>query len=558
VVALAIVLVALLPLIGTGSSFSGDEGAAIIEARHLARGEGWIVDHPLPGVGSSERTYPLVFSSRGANGSAPFAKHPLYALLLAAADRAGGTAAMVLLSMAGTLIAAALAATLAGHLRPTLVVPSLWVTGLATPLFFDGYLVIAHTLGAACAPGALVLSLRLLEKRGRPGVAIVGVATCLVVGTLLRAETVFWGIALGVIVGAVAISRRSAPVLLAAVTSVLSPVIARVGERAWVTQIIGHPIAAVGGGSKAGVGFVTGRLQALELTWLAPGDLSALAPGYWWSPRAGLALLVMVSAVIIGAVTVLRMPGHRPVIVMLSVTAAAAAVAAFMIAPVNVVPGLLVASPVVGAGIFSLRRSGLVTLGSRLAIGTFTLFASAVVVTQYASGGSVEWGGRYFALGLPVLIPVLLLGLADAGGRLDGTTKHITFGALAICSLMTAAMGLTTLRAMHRLTGRLTTSADSVGRAITPVGKPVMLATEASAPRLAWVSFERQRWLLVAPDHLNATLGGLREAGISVVVLVTKSPTRDEAAIGLRADVQPVAGPAVGNGWQVVVLHLRP
>jgi len=44
------VLLALVPLIGTGSSFSADEGAAIVQAKSLDRGDGWIVEHPFPAV----------------------------------------------------------------------------------------------------------------------------------------------------------------------------------------------------------------------------------------------------------------------------------------------------------------------------------------------------------------------------------------------------------------------------------------------------------------------------------------------------------------------------
>src|SRR5215207_3010069 len=50
VAALAVVLLALVPVVGTGASFSADEGAVIIQARSLARGHGWIVEHPVPAV----------------------------------------------------------------------------------------------------------------------------------------------------------------------------------------------------------------------------------------------------------------------------------------------------------------------------------------------------------------------------------------------------------------------------------------------------------------------------------------------------------------------------
>ena len=94
----------------------------------------------------------------------------------------------------------------------------------------------------------------------------------------------------------------------------------------------------------------------------------------------------------------------------------------------HVVPGLLVAAPVLAAGLVALRRSCLRPLGAGLAFTTFAVFALLVAATQYARGGSGEWGGRYFALGLPVLVPVALLALAEAGARLDAVTRRAAAG----------------------------------------------------------------------------------------------------------------------------------
>ncbi|MEA2716560.1 MAG: hypothetical protein QOI99_877, partial [Actinomycetota bacterium] len=105
--ALALILVALMAVVGTGASFSADEGAAITQAKSLARGDGWIVAHPLPQADPEGANYPLELSAKGPRGVSPFAKHPLYAIVLAGAERAGGVTAMVALSMLGTLAAAA-------------------------------------------------------------------------------------------------------------------------------------------------------------------------------------------------------------------------------------------------------------------------------------------------------------------------------------------------------------------------------------------------------------------------------------------------------------------
>src|SRR5207253_1477683 len=74
--ALAIVLVVAAAIVGTTSSFSADEGAAITQARSLAHGDGWIVEHPVPEIDPTGDLYPLELSARGPRGVAPFAKPP--------------------------------------------------------------------------------------------------------------------------------------------------------------------------------------------------------------------------------------------------------------------------------------------------------------------------------------------------------------------------------------------------------------------------------------------------------------------------------------------------
>ncbi|MEN3315164.1 MAG: hypothetical protein V7605_1398 [Acidimicrobiaceae bacterium] len=546
--ALAVVLLALIPVLGgTGASFSADEGAALVQARHLARGQGWVVDHPLPQVDPGQKAYPLELSSRGDKGTAPFVKHPLYALLLAGADRIGGTTAMVLLSLAGTVTAAALAAALAIRLRPTLARPSLWVVGLATPLLFDGYLVIAHTLGAAFAAGAALLALRAAEGRGPRWLAAAGAAGCLAVAVLLRNEAVFWALGLGVVTAALAISRRSRVLAVLAFGAVAVAVAAHVGEQAWIGGILGGHVVALGGGVETGLGLA--KIHAFVLTWLRPG--------YGDAPRAELALSVMSGVLVVGALAVRRHPGDRRAISLLGGVAAVSALVALLVAPANLVPGLLVACPVLAAGLCLLRRSTIETLAARFALGTCAAFAVMVAATQYSTGGSGEWGGRYFALGLPLVIPVVLLALADAGARLDRPTRQVAAGALAVCAAATAVMGVTSLGETHRFTARLMATADRAGRTVSPGGRPVMLATTGAIPRLAWATFDRQRWLLSEPDDLGGLRGRLVDAGVTEVVLVSNDLQRDLDRMGPGVRVVSTDAPGNRHGWQVAVVEVE-
>ncbi|MGK3945884.1 hypothetical protein ABK046_47005, partial [Streptomyces caeruleatus] len=87
------------------------------------------------------------------------------------------------------------------------------VTGLATPLVFDAWLVIAHSLGAALAGLAVLAALRVDEGRGWP--AVLGTAGAVAGSVLLRNEAVLFGVALGLTAIGVGALRRRRPLVVA-------------------------------------------------------------------------------------------------------------------------------------------------------------------------------------------------------------------------------------------------------------------------------------------------------------------------------------------------------
>jgi hypothetical protein len=555
-VMLAIVLVALIPVVGPQASFSADEGAAIVQARSLAHGEGWTVAHPFPEADPTSRYYPLALSEHGSNGTAPFAKHPLYALVLAGAFVFGGMAAMVALSVMGTVAAATLGAALGRHLHPLLPRPTLWVLGLGSPLLFDGYLLIAHSIGAAAAAGAALLAVRAIEnRRWTLGLAVGPVVA---VAVLLRSEAALFGLALAVTAAAVGLVKADHrwPALGVAVAAAGAAVVARVGEQAWARHIVG---AGTGTGpAQPGyedpLGLVEGRLQAFSLTWLDPS----------YSGSSLLEALLLLMAVSVGAAAVIvrrRQGDSRSAQAAraAAVVAAAASVAALVVSPRNVVPGLLVAFPVGLAGLLLLDRRTVASLPARALAGTFALFSLAVLATQYSRGGTAEWGGRYFALGLPLLAPLALDALRQHGARLDRETARRAGGALAVCSLALAVMAVSALRGSHQRTDELVAAFAATGRASVAVAgeKPVLVATMGAVPRLSWSTFDDQRWLLAPPEELDDVLDGVRAAGVYRVALVTNNLGRDRLAWGEGVSVTAtVASPRAP--WDLLVLDLGP
>ena len=547
--ALAMVLLGVMGVVGTGASFSADEGAAIIQATSLSDGGGWTVPHPMPDVDPTSVNYPLELSARGPDGRAPFGKHPLYALLLAGADRVGGVAAMVLLSMAGTLAAAGLAGALARRLDPALTRPAIWVVGLASPLLFDGYLLIAHTLGAALAAAAVLAAVVAVERRS-PRLAL-AVAPAVAASVLLRNEALFLAAAMAAAAALMGLRRRDARITAAVVAlgSVLAAAVTHVLEGLWTAGLVGSGGAAGASAPAASgsSGLVAGRVDAFVLTWLTPS--------YGARPLVGLALLIMLAALAVGALTVRRHPDDHRRIVGCAGISAAAAVVALLSGPRTVVPGLLLAFPLVLPGLLLVNARTLRSDAARMLAGVSILFVLGVLATQYAKGGSGEWGGRYFALVIPVAVPVLLLALRDQAARLDPAVARRAMVGLAVCMVALTMMGVVALRASHRFTGDLVAAVDRAGQTVAPTD-PVMVTTDGAMPRFAWSTFDRQRWLLARPDGLDDLLGRLRSAGVARFVFVTRNLARDSAVLD-RAGVRSAGqdGSASVGRWHVLVVQ---
>ena len=519
--ALAIVLLALVPVVGTNASYSSDEGAAVIQGRSLASGDGWTVPHPLPQVDPDGRMYPLINSARGSNGFAPLAKHPAYAVLLGGAARLGDVAGMVLLSLAGTVAAAALAAALAARLDPALSRSALWVVGLASPLFFDGFLIMGHTLGAALAAAAALCAVCAIQDR-RPGMAVL-VAPCAGAAVLMRTEAVLFALSLAAVALVVAARRRPRlPSLVVAGSSVVGAMVARAVDTAWLAHILGGTPAALPVPAPVGApDFLQGRLEALYITWLMPR--------YDASPVPIVLLLAMVAGVAVAAIESRRRPSSPRRVLVPAGVAGLAGVAALLVGPPEVVPGLLVAFPVLTAGVLVLRRSHLRDPVVTLTVATSAVFAMGVVATQYATGGTGEWGGRYFALAVPIVVPSLLHGLRRHGRDLEPVVRRGAVAALAICSVSLATTAVLSLRSNHRywagLVGTIERAQDVAGP-----GRPVV-TTWSAVPRFSWDVFDRSPWLLVK----RADIAGLRESlareGADRFVLVTLNPGADLARL---------------------------
>jgi hypothetical protein len=536
-------LLLLAPVIGTASQFSADEGAVIAQAERLERGDGWTMPNSFPAADPEGEAFPFELSSRTGDEYATFSKHPAYPVVLAAADRAGGRTAMVLLSVAGTVVAAVVTALLARRLDPGLAVPALWTVGIGSPLLFDGYVVIAHTLGAACAAGATLLVLRGLEER-RWWWPAAGTAALLVAGVLLRTEMLFFGLALGVAV-AVLTTRRSAKTWALAAAPAVSVIVGYALDRVLEGVVLQGGAATTVSVPKEPGGLVSGRVIAFAITWLLPS----------YSLDTGATLLLIVT--VVSAVAVLlarRTPPERDGVRLFAVMAAVAAVARLALGG-SAVPGLLIAFPLLLSGALAVRRSTFTTTTAKVLALTFALFAAGVAATQYGNGGSGEWGGRYFAVGLPLIVPVLLLAMRDLGRRLDRTTARIGLASAVVVSLALGALAVVTLRDAHRDTDKVVAALDAAAqqRPATDGGPPVVLTSSGALARFAFPIVDRYRWLTVPPERLAEYAQRLHDLGVGPVTFVSRDA--DEDLVRLRGLYAVTDEEKPAEGWTLFGLE---
>jgi hypothetical protein len=318
---------------------------------------------------------------------------------------------------------------------------------------------------------------------------------------------------------------------------------ARAAETAWLAHIVGRAASSINVPSQAGAGFLQGRFDGFYITWLLP-DYHVARP-------VSQLLLAVVAGLAVAAFGARSAPLSRLRVLVPAGIAAVSAVGALLVAPATLVPGLLVAFPLLTAGAVVLRRASFGEIAFTLPIATSVLFALGVIATQYPSGGTGEWGGRYFAVGIPVVVPALLFALYRQGQALERFTRVAAVGALVVCSAASSGLALSSIRSSHQSGARFLANVERA-ESVAGAGAPIV-ATWSAAPRLAWPMYDRSRWLWVLPEDLGRARTAMAAAGIGRFVLVSAEPALDEPFLG-GLEVVSEGGPA-GGGRHILVVQ---
>lgn len=482
--------VALALILGCAAAWSGppgrlfvDEGRAILQAQNLMDGNGWSLPWAFAEVDPSGAGFSI---PRYSGDFVIYEKRPLYILILASVGRFGGVWAMLALSLAGTVIAAWAASRLVRLFDSGLERWAFWLAAMGTPLFFDSFLIVAHTLGAAAVTVAVLASLELV--RGGTGWWVGGLGAASLLAVMVRTEAVLFLGAWALVLVLWGWRRRDRVCVLVGTGTLAVVVSARLADQWWAARITDGTISFAQEGSRAKTFDLLGRITGAAQTLVGPEH------GFE-GPKTGVLMILALLCLVAGTVMLRR---DNPLGAGAFMVAYLLSLVAYVIFSDHVViPGLLLVCPALVVALGCLDRSWFrdrIKACLTMSLGAFVL---AVFVTQYTRGGTVEWGARYLAVALPVTAALVVVALDRAFTRLDGRVAAGTVSVIVVASLIVTSVSIDVLRHQHELTAEVVGGLLDGGVGTDPGDGdlPVIVSDDWGLALLAWPEYSQFRWV---------------------------------------------------------------
>jgi hypothetical protein len=502
-------LLAIIPLTARGPVWLADEGGMRLQAELLADGRGWTLDRPFADIDAEELTVPIESATIDGARYAPFAKHAAASLLMAWAVVALGTFGFIALSIFGTVAAAWVTGGLAERLRPRTGRWVFWVIGLGSPLVIYSYTSTSHTIGVALAAVATACAVLVFEGRWRwaaPLLIAVGI------GPLFRNEALLFGLAVALGLAVFSLRpfdlRRSA-VAVAAAAAGVAGFFANLALERQIAGAVSVPVDTTAPGVLERIGSA-GATVLLRVTDHPIGVVAAFA-------------LAAFTVLLVGWLRVDPSATGRHAFHAAGVVASAAALLVF--GPVHVY-GLVLAVPVLFAGLAALRSDVWSAAPYRLLLAIACLYAAAVLATQDYGGGGVQWGGRYLLLALPAAVPAAIAAVSSATAALQRKTMAIVVAALVIG---TGALTVTSVRLLatrHDATAGVVTTLADAAADIGPGGDgggPIVFSSFTNVGRMAWETVEDTRYVLMREENVTEYIDRFSNEPVERFLLLASS-----------------------------------
>lgn len=530
---LLIALFALVPLIYNGSIFMPDEGVYLKQAEALSEGR-WSSPYPASDVDPDGVLAALTDGGFVDGRVVHYHRHALYPLLLTPAFAAAGQLGAMTLSILGTWSAAIAAAFIARGVKRPLGVGAMWLAGLASPLFFDAYQVVGHSIAAALAGVAFLGATRAVRDGQLRHLWYALPAVAAVVA--LRTEGAVFAVALAGAVGLIAIGWRP------------------FARFSWRDVAISVSIIAAAGiayllDSKAATALVpttslaTDRIGGPAIDPVRGAWVTLLQPfnGGW--QNVSMAIPLVVGFTWLAAIALRARPTH-PLLPLASLGLAMAAALTVFTDPTFLISGFFSAFPLAVVGIVWLRRSDFRSPTVIMAVATCLAAAFGILITNYGVGGATEWGGRFLHLLLPIFIPLVAIGCSNAAAVLPPRPIKWALGAAAVTVLCFAWASLNAQVALRTMAHDLVNDTTAF---ISTVGDDELLVIpiRTNPDGLARLFWEEDVNVLANPGI----------SGISPVMRAIDRSDRDQALF--LSDINPLRVALVLNpilkdlGWEI-------
>lgn len=524
-VLLAVLLLGLLPILNTGWSAFPDEGLYTAQADALAHGS-WKRERPAAEFDHDGAWTALSDATIVGAAEIPYARRPLYPLLISPFWGLGGFTGLLLISILGTWFAGVFAGLTASILDPRAAAPTLWLVGAGSPLLFDAYLAVGHSMVA----GLSALLAWSIAKRVSSGessqatrLAWTGLALLVVIPlVLIRTEGVIiaGGLALGLVL--VSFSRGASRFKVDVGQLVLAALIVLIAGTTYVMNTRwATSITAASATSSADLSVSARRPNTLATLWS-----SVLRPWFGDNQWASAAMFLVLLAAVLAPLALRFLPRFQLLGIGLLLLGAGAATVRAIQAP-DLISGLLPATPWLIIGVASLRRSDLATRISHLLLVAAAVSFVLILTTAYGGGGAAEWGGRFFHAIVPVLAPVAVIGLGRMGSSLPRPERRAAFVAIAITAAAISIVGVRTIRLLHQTTQRIGQAVvEASRRTDSHVVVYAMLQRDGTS-RMLWPVEDDRVAILASPG-----LPGLRwvtdsvPAGANRITFVTDFPDK--------------------------------
>ena len=399
--ALALCLAPIMTTLSDGNIAVPDDGIYAKQAVILADGT-WSGTRPVSEIDESGLNSALGPEITYDDRQIPYPRNPLFSTLLSLSYRLANYRGLVAFSVVGVWVASVAAGLLARMLDVRFGIPALLATGLVSPLVFDTSLVSAHGMAAGMCGLTLLALGQVVDRRRRLPLLVATVGAALLVG--LRTEGVIAMVATSIVLAMMAVQIRPFRVDRLAATAAASVVVATVSSYLasgyWTQKII----------ENAGRTSSISRELSSDRSPLRAAWVSLIRPWYGTAVNAQPALVFAVIATLVAAVSVKVAPRRWLLPVMLLVVAAGCVITQAW-AGSGLITGLFSAFPALGAGLILLRREDLGRPMITRHLGISALTLAGITYAAYSVGGSAEWGGRFYHLLLPLLVPLVIVGL---------------------------------------------------------------------------------------------------------------------------------------------------